>query len=85
MIIVWFSVSISLESIFVISNVQKIDKLVSEVTCVLYNIDKKYKFNIFQKDFVKKIRPKVCFMDVNSIVAGEFKVLASLQKNSEMK
>lgn len=46
---------------------------------------KKYKFNIFQTDFVKKIRPKVCFMDVNSIVAGEFNVLASLQKNSEMK
>ena len=41
--------------------------------------------NIFQTDFVKKIRPKVCFMDVNSIVAGEFNVLASLQKNSEMK
>ena len=46
---------------------------------------KKYKFNIFQKDFVKKILPKVRFMDVNRIVAGEFKVLTSLQKNSEMK
>ena len=53
------------------------------VYCII--LIKKYKFNIFQKDFVKKILPKVCFMDVNRIVAGEFKVLASLQKNSEMK
>ena len=57
--------------------------LKSPVYCII--LIKKYKFNIFQKDFLKKILPKVCFMDVNRIVAGEFKVLASLQKNSEMK